>query len=354
MAVFNGFTSTLERMDKRRSEPPAGDRRTPSRRAGAGAPAGADRARGSRGTGKGRSGTAAEVPRSRSEADRPRVKPEAKESEPGFGPFSRDDGDWRERRPDATGVRKAAEGAVARGAAGSEKSSLRLVKRDPTERVDPRKLRGKGKAVKPARGGVPASGAVPAKVLGRVQDAVVSAAKALERGYERDAARILQPHREAHADLPDVRELLGLAYYRLGRWKDAQKELEAFARLTASSEQHPVLMDCARALGRHAKVATLWEELRGASPGPAIVVEGRIVAAGSLADQGKLAEAIALLERAQPSPKRIGDHHLRLWYALGDLQERAGDLPAARNLFRKVSAQDPAFVDVAERLAALS
>ena len=39
---------------------------------------------------------------------------------------------------------------------------------------------------------------------------------------------------------------------------------------------------------------------------------------------------------------------------LADLHERAGDLPAARPLFRRVSAEDPASVDVAERLAALS
>ena len=78
------------------------------------------------------------------------------------------------------------------------------------------------------------------------------------------------------------------------------------------------------------------------------------VAAGALADQGKLEQAIRVLERAPKSPKRVLPHHLRLWYALADLHERAGDIPAARALFRKISAQDPGFVDVAERLAALS
>jgi tetratricopeptide (TPR) repeat protein len=113
-------------------------------------------------------------------------------------------------------------------------------------------------------------------------------------------------------------------------------------------------MDCARALGRFDRVRTLWEELRAASPAAEIVTEGRIVAAGALADEGRLDEAIRLLERAPATPKRVRPHHLRLWYALADLHERAGDIPAARALFRKVSAQDPAFVDVAERLAALS
>jgi tetratricopeptide (TPR) repeat protein len=152
----------------------------------------------------------------------------------------------------------------------------------------------------------------------------------------------------------ELRELLGLTYYRLGRWALAHKELEAFVGLTDSTEQHPVLMDCARAAGRYKRVETLWEELRAVSPGAEVVTEGRIVYAGTLADQGRLDEAIKVLERAPGNPKRILPHHLRLWYALADLHERAGDIPAARALFRKISAQDPAFVDVAERLAALS
>ena len=72
------------------------------------------------------------------------------------------------------------------------------------------------------------------------------------------------PRRRPTAE--SVRELLGLTYYRLGRWKAAAAELEAFRDLSGSTEQHPVLADCYRALGRHAKVAELWEELRAASP----------------------------------------------------------------------------------------
>jgi tetratricopeptide (TPR) repeat protein len=213
----------------------------------------------------------------------------------------------------------------------------------------------KGAARKGAVGGS-AAGQRPKPVRdgGRLQEALVRGARALERGYEQEALRILRPYRDPHPDSADLRELLGIAYYRLGRWSLAQKELEAFVALTGSTEQHPVLMDCARALGRFDRVETLWQELRAASPGAEIVTEGRIVAAGALADQGRLDHAIRVLERAPASSKRVLPHHLRLWYALADLHERAGDIPAARALFRKVSAQDPQFVDVAERLAALS
>jgi tetratricopeptide (TPR) repeat protein len=84
------------------------------------------------------------------------------------------------------------------------------------------------------------------------------------------------------------------------------------------------------------------------------MMEGRIVYAGSLADRGRRDDAIAVLEkRAQDKPRRVQEHHARLWYALADLYERAGDIPRARALFRKVQRFDAQFADVAERLAAL-
>jgi tetratricopeptide (TPR) repeat protein len=253
-------------------------------------------------------------------------------------------------------VRSVAEEAVAR-AAGEPRPALRIVRgTDSAGHAAKPKPAGKSKVAKRATpGGVPAP--QRPKIVrdgNRLQEAIVRGARALDRGYEQDALRILRPWREAHPDSVELRELLGLAYYRSGKWSLAQKELEAFVKLTDSTDQHPVLMDCARALGKFKRVDALWEELRAVSPAAEIVTEGRIVAAGALADRGKLGEAIKLLERSPGNPKRILPHHLRLWYALADLQERAGDIPAARALFRKISAQDPGFVDAAERLAALS
>ena len=112
-----------------------------------------------------------------------------------------------------------------------------------------------------------------------------------------------------------------------------------------------MLADCYRALGRHAKVAELWEELRAASPSAALVAEGRIVYAGSLADQGRLEDAIRVLEASKPPAKRPQPHHLRVTYALADLYERAGDLPKARQLFTIVAAADPELGDAGTRAA---
>lgn len=252
-------------------------------------------------------------------------------------------------------MRAVAEEAVARGSAPRGRSPLRVVHRSPEgtpPEAPPKRRRPKpttARKTEPVRTVAPR----PRRGPGQVEDAVIRAARNLERGYERDALRMLRPLRDTHPGAADVRELLGLALYRLGRWAAAAKELEAYVNITGSTEEHPVLMDCARALKRYARVGELWEELRAASPGADVVTEGRIVAAGALADQGRLPEAIHLLERGPTAPRRTGFHHLRLWYALADLQERAGNLPAARSLFRRVSTQDPAFADVAERLAAL-
>ena len=76
--------------------------------------------------------------------------------------------------------------------------------------------------------------------------------------------------------------------------------------------------------------------------------------AGSLADRGRRDEAIAVLERrGQDNPRRVQEHHARLWYALADLYERAGDIPRARALFQRVRKYDAQFADVAERLSSL-
>ncbi len=196
--------------------------------------------------------------------------------------------------------------------------------------------------------------AVGAPTAVKMEARLVDAASAFERGRPQDTMRLLRPLLRDAPDVPSVRELAGLALYRLGKWADAAGHLEAFRAATRSVEQDPVLADCYRALGRHAKVDVLWEELREASPEPELMAEGRIVAAGSLADRGDLKGAIRLLERGPLEPRRdIRPYHLRLWYALADLHERAGDAPRARELFARVVDVDASLADAAERLHAL-
>lgn len=179
------------------------------------------------------------------------------------------------------------------------------------------------------------------------------AAEAYSEERYGDAQRLLKPLAAKAPSVAAVRELLGLTYYRSGRWKEACGELEAFRTLTDSTEQHPVLADCNRALGRYGEVATLWEELAAASPDPDLVAEGRIVAAAALADQGDVRGGIRMLERSAHIPRRPAVRHLRLAYALADLYERGGELPRAREWFSRVRSVDPDFADIRARLRAL-
>jgi len=190
--------------------------------------------------------------------------------------------------------------------------------------------------------------AAPA-ALARLMDA----ADAFANDRAREALRLVRPLRDQYPDAPSVRELCGLAQYRLGNYAAATKELETYAQLTDAVDQHPVLMDAYRAQHRWRKVEDAWRELAAVSPAAEVVTEGRIVYAGALADQGRMPEALLVLRKRRDGVSNPKEHHLRAWYALADLEERSGNLASARELFDRVRRLEPGFADVAERSAAL-
>jgi tetratricopeptide (TPR) repeat protein len=198
------------------------------------------------------------------------------------------------------------------------------------------------------------SQAAEARRVPKLKERLEAARGAFERERYGDTKRIIA---KLAAEVPTsaaVRELHGLTLYKLERWRQAASELEVYRTLTGSVDQNPVLADCYRALRRFTQVADLWEELGSVSPSPEIMAEGRIVMAGALADQGNLQAGIVLLEKATGSaPKKVRDFHLRTWYALGDLYDRAGESPKARQLFRRIESISPDFADVPARLATL-
>jgi tetratricopeptide (TPR) repeat protein len=271
--------------------------------------------------------------------------------EGGFGPWGKPRPPERERRPDRPGrdrddrpsqLRLRGE---RRGTAGSTTRAERATKapaRAPRRRRRP-------------------PGDIETEILGLggrrgpfLLDRLMAAADAFGHDRDREALTLLRPVRDALPDAPSVRELCGLSQYRLGNYRAAAKELEAYVELTDAVDQHPVLMDCYRAQRRWRKVDQLWADLGAASPSSELMIEGRIVAAGALADRGRLDDAIAVLDRKAGDVKRARPHHLRVWYALGDLEERAGNLARARVLFDRVRAHDPEFADVTARRAALA
>ena len=182
---------------------------------------------------------------------------------------------------------------------------------------------------------------------------MADAAYAYEKERYQEARRSLRALAAEVPASPAVRELYGLVLYRSAQWAAAAKQLETFHEISGSYDQHPVLADCYRALRRYHDAERVWDELREASPSADLVAEGRIVAAGCRADQGDLPGAIAVLERSARKVRRPQDRHLRQWYALADLYERAGDLPRARELFSRVAAADPDAFDVRSRLRSL-
>ncbi|MHB1930910.1 MAG: tetratricopeptide repeat protein [Acidimicrobiales bacterium] len=195
--------------------------------------------------------------------------------------------------------------------------------------------------------------AVGAQRGGHLAGRLAEASRAYQHERYQEARRLLRPLAGEAPDSPAVRELNGLTLYRMGQWQPAAKELETYRVLTGSYDQHPVLADCYRALRRYREAEALWDELRTASPDADLVAEGRIVAAGCRADRGDVSGALALLEKSNRKVDHPRDRHLRQWYVLADLYERAGELPRARELFRRVATLDPEAFDVRQRLRGL-
>ena len=245
-----------------------------------------------------------------------------------------DDGSVRDRSSHARALREEATNAVSRAT-------------DPTRQ---RRRAEPGLAPDVVAGLAKAASAAD---TARYHERLASAADALDRGRYADARRMVQPVLKNLPQLAFAHEIAGLCWYRLGEWRKAITELELARSLDRSVTHHAVLADCYRALKRYHEVETLWSELRAASPAPALLAEGRIVAAGAAADQGDYLRALRTMEKALDVPKKPKDYHLRQWYVVADLYDRSGDVVKARRYFGLVAQADPDFADIAERLKTL-
>jgi predicted Zn-dependent protease len=186
----------------------------------------------------------------------------------------------------------------------------------------------------------------------RLAERLASASSALDRERFDEARRLVAPLVRELPQVAAVHEVNGLVAYRTGRWNHAARSLELARRLRPDPSLLPVLADAYRAQRKWHDVDEVWNEIKAASPTHDVMAEGRIVAASALADRGELKQAIELLAVVKP-PKRVRDHHLRQWYVLADLYDRAGDTMAAARWFRAIADRDPAFADVRDRLRSL-
>lgn len=176
--------------------------------------------------------------------------------------------------------------------------------------------------------------------------------EAVDAYEEEDFDAALVPLLQAKEKAPrsaTVRELLGLVYYRLGRWREAARELSAYRRLSDRRDQDHVLADCERALGRPEKALEILDGIKGSDVGEELLVEGFVIAAGALRDLGRTDEAVSLLHRGPIRAPVVLPYHLRLWYALADALEEAGRRVEARDWWDLIYAEDPEFFDVEKR-----
>jgi hypothetical protein len=184
----------------------------------------------------------------------------------------------------------------------------------------------------------------------RLAERLAQASEALDRERYQEARRISTSIAKETPSVAAVHEVLGLSSYRLGKYKQAASALEVAQELHPNPSLLPILADCHRAQARWSAVDRVWAEIRAASPSHEIMAEGRIVAAGALADQGDLSGAIELMSSTKKSPKVIRDHTLRQWYVLADLYDRVGDPINARKWFARVAQHDPDYEDIQQRL----
>jgi len=238
---------------------------------------------------------------------------------------------------DEGSVRRAAAGATARAASSGDQA--------PTER----------RAAKPLDPEVSAElvDALGAQRGARLSERLAQASEALDRERFQEARRIASSIAKEAPSVSAAHEILGLSNYRLGKYKQAVAALEAAQDLHANPALLPVIADCHRAQGRWTAVDQVWREIREASPSHDVMAEGRMVAAGALADQGDLRGALDVMEPATKRPKVVRDFHVRQWYVLGDLYDRMGDPISARRWFGAVAEYDDDFADVTSRLRSL-
>lgn len=187
----------------------------------------------------------------------------------------------------------------------------------------------------------------------RLVERLAAAQSALDRDRLDEARRLVAPLLREVPGVAAVHEIAGLVAYRLGRWRDAVRELEAAHSLNLRVELLPVLADSYRALRRWNEVDRIWTSIKEISPSQDVLAEARIVAAGAQADRDDITGALRTMASVTAKPKRVRDHHLRQWYVLGDLNDRAGNPLEAVRWFELIARQDPDFVDVVTRLRSL-
>ncbi|MDE3107894.1 MAG: hypothetical protein KGJ42_07040 [Acidobacteriota bacterium] len=189
----------------------------------------------------------------------------------------------------------------------------------------------------------------------KIVHTLTKAAEAYDRHRYDEALRLGRTVCDAVPGVGSVRELTGLAAYRADRWAMAKIHLRAHFTISGNPEHLPLVMDCERAVRHFRSVEKIFAELLESEPTAEVLAEGRIVMAEAWADQRNFEPAIDLLTKAGATKilRNPGYRHVRLWYTMGDVLDRAGDLVGAREMFARVVLAEPDAYDAKDRLVEL-
>jgi hypothetical protein len=158
---------------------------------------------------------------------------------------------------------------------------------------------------------------------------LVMAARLLDDDPEQALQHALAARGRA-ARIGVVREAVGLASYRSGRYADALAELRTARRLTGSNEHLPVLADCERGLGRPERALDLAASPEARTLDVAGRAEILIVAAGARTDLGQPEAAVALLAVPELERRKAAPWLARLRSAYADALEAVGRVEEAQ------------------------
>ena len=151
-----------------------------------------------------------------------------------------------------------------------------------------------------------------------------------------------------------IREALGIAAYRCGRYAEALAELRAARRISGDQDHWPMMADCERALGRPEKALQMAAAPEVARLSKAGRVEMRIVAAGARADLGQHDAAVVTLQSPELTDTKPSEWGARLKFAYAAALEAVGRHDEARVWFGRAAEADPeGLTDAAERVAEL-
>jgi len=157
--------------------------------------------------------------------------------------------------------------------------------------------------------------------------------------------------RDLAARVGVVREAVGVAAYRVGKWAEALSELRAARRLTGRETYLPMMADSERALGRLDRALALVHGHEVAALGRPSQIELLIVESGIRRDQGRPEVAAIVLQVPELTDGRVRPWSAALFYAYADALLDAGRTEEARDWFARAAGADTrGDTDAAERL----